>query len=835
MEKRRGKPRRNPADPKYVAIDQAAAENEGMTLEQFRAQVLNGYDNETGQPIIQALVSDIECLQDLPEALNQDGTPNPDHYRKKFKFLADQAFRAAAGEITLPRGFKVSEVLSLLKEEARIYGLDPDRLADTRTESEKAMDAAKILIDAPDELMAQTDATLTAIDSAMNAADQYCCELIGAPGTAKGIEIDQNATLYESARLAKKKIAVWRTRLARLKALRKRVREDVPEGKTDWREVIAYTAAGELRWTIYMLRPDKIEGESQFGVQAESNNTMTYQVGVPHAKMVICDYVAENGIKRDMRFIDHHDCLIGYVLDPEGPLEGTIHSLAPGHGKSTRMHGKISRMIARNPRQRWIFLHAQEAMAQRNQKHVASFFDPNTAQGRRLLSFYPDLKVETANETEFRLVDPKGERQSAPTITASGAMGRRSGADADRLWFDDYVDAPAAEQDASRKRDFTRMNMVWLRRIRGRGFHYTTTTLWHHEDANAIRIAQVKNGTLRVGICILPCGGPNSPIPFEPIWPEQYPARFLRATFNAMRDIRKYSAAFMCDPQPDEMRKVKALAHFLRELPETPGPETTWAFDQMGQHRRFLQSAAYYVSIDGSATNHDKSDKASFTYWAVGDLTDRVEDEMGYKESSRRVARLLDARQFHANQTECVEVVGAFAASNKVDHIIVETRSAFQAMAEIFWNMLGIRVIRIDPLNRNKILRLQDVAPMMDARLALRGLPPPVLEFPGKVQSMVGGIVKMAICDEFAWLETQLLDAGMCSEDHGLDTVTQFAKHIGHEMGCGMGAITQQILNQQQFSPRQLDLNRMVEGYAVSNNNQNAAQADWRFACAMGN
>lgn len=669
-----------------------------------------------------------------PGRCNADGSRNPDWFRWAFKQVNDLNVAVALGIKEMPKGYNLAQALALLEAEAQVSGYDPKHLQDVRTEAEKVSDAWREVANSPESVFEIVDETLEAMETQMNAADNLGLQLLGGSNTDEGLE--RELKRYE---LAKKK---WAERLSRVRKLRHRAREPFPGGfGGDYR---CYAAVHAVRFMIYV-------GRSSIGA-----DSTIFRVGKHHVEFSIDLWSARNGL----RYWDHEWMPVQY--------DGVMGVMPPGHGKTALAAHAITLIIDQNPREKWIFGHAQAPKAEENLAYVGSNFDPATANGRRNISLFNPPRIAKKNSDTLDLEDRSSETKKASTIRAHGITSKISGSDADGIWFDDPCDQELAEQETTRKRVFDRMNGTWRARKRGeKAFEIITTTLWHHDDPNCRWLKLIADNKINFLAIVRKCGGPEQN--FAPLWPEVYPASRLKLKYAEMRNPRLYAAAYQSDPQPDELRRIKRLAYYLPGAPE---------------HQRFLSAAVFHLSLDPSATNSEKSDEASFVYAGEGDLVIERDGGLVYE----RRMRVLDARQFKANQSQGVGVVCDYAAFHPTHYLHAETRSGFNATAEML-EARGVDVIRHDPKNKNKMLRLEHVAVMLDDALRDKGFPGAAVEFPGKLMED-GKTVGPDPESELAWLEEQVLNAGVAVKDHGLDGLTQLCKWVGPSLGVGEGAVT---------------------------------------------
>lgn len=713
-----------------------------------------------------------------------EGRLNPEWMRWAYSTLSAKMMNWSLGIEQMPRGVNAAQIRDFLDATAKMNGLDPKHLADTRTSAQVYADSNRDLLRAPPRLFDIQDSQIDEMEREMNSGDTLVADLLG----GRNSEVTKNAKLdreFAEMDAAKKK---WLNRLARLRRLRDRARNPFPSNtfKGDFHIV---HAAHPLRFMVYVGR-SSLDGLS--GV---------LKVGKHHARIASDLYQAETNQRyENLRWIPDK-------------FSAFMAVCPPGHGKTTIAAHWVVLRLCQNPRKKGLIGHAQAGEAEKDLAYVASYFDRNTANGRRTRSLFELPEVATSNTEVFDFYDTDDESKRQPTLTAHGITSKISGADADFIWFDDPCDQELAEQETTRNRVFDRMNGTWRTRLRGKKtFEITTTTLWHHDDPNCRRIALVKKNKIRLLLCQQSAGGPEQN--FVPLWPEEYPASKLKEKYAEMRNPRLYAAAYQSNPQPEELRKIKRLAYYL------PGSD---------EHARFMQTCIFHISLDPTATNREKSDKACLVYAGIGDVVNTVGGAQTYEHR----LRILDARQFHANQTEGVAEVCAFAEHNPVHYVHVEVRSGFNASGEMF-EARGLDPILHDPKNSKKELRLGHIAPMLDDSLRARGFPGAVVEFPGMLMAD-GKTVGQDDRSELLWLEKQVLDFGVCTDDHGVDALTQLCKHLGPDLGVGDGAVTRQI---QQAARTGIDA-RLVAMYAhfgkPEDSRKTAGQEDYEFQLGRDN
>lgn len=713
-----------------------------------------------------------------PEMLN--GRPNIERLRWKFRVVADQALLVARG-LRDGRGINFAQITDLFNSEAKnVYGIDPKHLMDIRTPEERMIDVQEKLAAAPKDILEEANDLLELVEERMDRADFLCGERVYADGTTAVANLSQ-----EEQDLRAEKKRLWRDLISRAVRIQRRARDAMPKGTRPANEH-KVKAAHILRLMLYVSRS---------GMPTKGNPDDIYLIGDHHARTAVAHYFAWNDL-----------CLKDKVVVECKRWTGEIQVKPPGHSKTAFFSHVVLNDIAEQPQTKWHIYHASEKRANETLQFIGACLDHNEATGRRMLAIHPHLHLEqnTTNRIQVHTDEP----QRAPTVASFGMTTRTSGTDALRVWLDDCVDQDATEQATEREYVFQRMNGTIKRRLRGQNTKLiVTATLYHFDDANSRMLEQVKNKKLRMVACVQRTGGPDSPVPFQSLWPEVYPTKWLKATYEEMRNPRLFAALFEANPQPDALRKIKKLAYFVPDE----------------QHRVFMEDPAttFWVSIDPTASEEEGADKAAFIWGAIGDVV--TETALGRRHDRR--LRIIGYRDFHANQIQLTSELKAFAENHPVHHVLFEARSGFRAAADFWEHDVGLEADRIDPTNRKKGLRLGDVAPMIDASLIEKGLSAPVVEFLGKKDPETEQVWPD---DEMKELSEQILTFGQHPEDHGVDAVTQLCKYLGSDLAVGEAAVTTRA---QQMARRGDErLMRMFEqAEGNPDKKRNAAQDLWEY------
>lgn len=509
-----------------------------------------------------------------------------------------------------------------------------------------------------------------------------------------------------------------------------------------------------------------------------------FRFGDHHGKMAMTFWIARDCV--DMRFdreIDRYRWYPGERL-----YEGVVLIVAPGHGKTEMAMSYVALAIAQNPRTQALYLHAIANMAERAKNYIAACFSRDSESGRRCYALF-GLEYDQNNASEMRLKLP--ERLKDPTLIAAGVTTKGLGSNLMIQVKDDVVPQSDVDQETERSRRFDTVQQTWNTRFRGSReqgadtFDINVGTLWHHDDYLSRMVQMVREGKAKYAVCIVRCGGPNTRPRFEPVWPEMYPASYLKRKYEQMKNPRGYSANYMAQPLADESRIVKELRFY---------DATT------GQHLDFIRTCETHLSADPAAVNRPGADKAGLIFAGIGDIVQSRRVSEGITEESREtVCRVLSAAQIHATQTELAEGIASFVETqNRVDTVHVEGIGGFIAVTEILRNQYGIESVRHTAGQKNKETRLRHVAGLLED-----GSPgiTAVVEFPGQPITDEDGSPKLdkngrvilGPRDDIKWLIDQILNFGVTKEDHAVDALTQLLKYLGPQLNPAMGEFQAEV------------------------------------------
>lgn len=760
-------------------------------------------------------------LNPLPPAAI-DGIPNPEYYRVRVSNIN----RIAEGHAS--RGLTYSgyeQHLKGLKLEAELHGIDPKTVMDSRSDAQIFEDCIHKLLDSPTMLFEATDAELDAITKGMDRCELLVDEAYQDEKKKAGEQGRKNRLTATQIKQLRELGKAIRDRISRVRRLRERAKNPVPAG-TPNKKHKQIEAAHTLRFMLYVGRSQT----SDLGI----DGTTVFDIGPPHARMALAYWEARNGIYFSAKGAQRN------VI----PYEGVMIVMPPGHGKTEYGIHTEALAINHDPKRQTIMLHAQSEIASEMKQYVSKFFDPSEPVGRRNLALFPgvELHKKDNNAHSMRLV-VRDETLRAPTIRAHGVGDKASGRNCTDLYIDDPVDESERDSEADRTRKWKRIENTWFPRKRGHaGMIVWITTLWHEDDASCRKIAQAKlaaktNGKKGVMFRVLRIGAGGPKEQFAPVWKRAYNKEYLRRKFQSMGPI-DYATVYQCNPASREAAIVKKLALYAPTMPDGTPNE---------QHQRFLAGGVRHLSIDPAATNRESSDRAGVIYAAHGDL----QWQEGSVHHSVPRLRIISGQRLRATQSEVVEEIAEFARVNRVDYIYCETVSGFAATAEMFENQYDIDVIRLQPTNKKKEVRLRNCQVMLDDSHRDKGIIP-VVEFPGKwdkgaSQCTNCGSLSLritgehAICsecdrlvdrlvpdDSIEWLVNQLTRFGVVNDDDGVDALTQLALHIAPDLGVGEGVASQVIKAQVRGGDsRKL---RVIRSYRESlNRSQDFDTDEWNW------
>lgn len=682
----------------------------------------------------------------------------------------------------------------MLVSEAELYGYSLKSLIDRRSDMDKAVEA----VDRLEEFTRANRSILEMWDGEIDAVEKLqvrCVELSAeAEGNAVRKQFGEALVKWDEERRAAVEALgkAWGERLARLRRVKELAREPLPQSlKTLWnapstlptsRSEFVVRASHTLRHAAYVIRTNLSARQKSGGT------TSLLDFKDHHARISMGLYMMD------------HDLMVspqGMVPLHEGmTYEGIVVKMPPGIGKTTLAVAYFVLDIARNNYLKLLAGHAVEDKASDNLKYTASFFKQDNPGGRRFAALWGGLACETDNSYEFRL--SLREKSKAPTMRAHGIRARISGADADKIWFDDPVDPSERYQSEERARTRRAIADNWLPRLRGKSAkHITTATVWHEDDfVNTLIVLNRQDKKMLVEVTAR-CGGPDER--FESLWPEEYPPAKLKSIWES--DPVTYSAAYMGDPRSESQQIVRRLRYYD---PSSP------------QHVEFMRGAYFYVSVDPAVTGRKGADKAGIIYAALGEVEGAGENGETVRE---RRLRIVEAHEILATMSDLKQHLVAFCTSRSVHYVAVETNGAGAVLPDMLYNEYKVDSILCPTGNKNKETRLRAVGMLIDHHRAgvnenasgIR-LPGAVVEFPGVM--MIGKQTPQPD-PNLGWYYDEFLRFGVTSRDHAMDATCQLVAHLvrAGELQVGAGWVTDRLVRnaEEKGDPRIKDWVRRVK------------------------
>lgn len=708
-----------------------------------------------------------------------NGKVNPDYFVKRYEYVlsADLNGKLAGGTL--------AQHLQGLEKQAKLLGLDLKEVMDNRSPEQKIKESIDKLLASDGE--AALEMVEEEIQAIIKGVDESVA-LTAAFLARDQREVDEDATEKRvrkaelEARLQRgKRWASVLRKIVRLQRQTRKVRPGLPDGAQP-SEIEAWEIAYPLRVMLYAYRSD-IESASA------RRSKLIFEIAPHHAKIVYFIWKAQQGVKiyakgTDKECNTHPELFhpVGGAVRGVNKMDGCVIVCPPRHGKSAIGTAWTACQIAQNPREQLMMLHAVQAEGSKNFRHVKAAFEDDNAIGRRFRTLYPELMLSDRDNDKktMRLRLPEPTRD--PQVRAIGVRTSVGGANSGKQWWDDPVDPKERDQpDVRADTTFRLMSQVKRRMQGANAFLLVTATIWHPDDATNRLIDDIRTGKIMMSMLVIGTGGPKTNPEFNPVWPEKYPASKLRQIYAEMRSPSDFAAQYMADPRPDEARIVRRLAFY--------DPHAA-------AHDEFLRTCMCHASLDPSATSRKfvkhGTDKAGFIYLGVGEITDVTMEDGSELTTTRRVIRILDAKEFHAGPTEAVEMVKEYAASFRVSKVHVEAVAFSMAIVESLRNQLNLssnEIVAHNPRALNKEQRLKAVAPMLDDSLRDQGMGGAVVEFPGQK----GEGDALVIIERMAWLADNILNFGAAKNDHAVDALTQVLKTLIGEVDVSGGSVTNAV------------------------------------------
>lgn len=716
----------------------------------------------------------------------------------------------------MPDGWDAKKKMGVLETYAKLCGVDPKKVGDTRDPGDKALDAATQVISlGGGEMLGLLEDELDAIEEGMER-----CRTLGpkeiealnqmARGASRGRILgghDPNAEQDADPKAWAEAADRWIDCLRRIRFLRRLAKDPDLNGIAGWTPVVA-KGTHLLRFMLYVGRSD---------MPADSPAGKVFKIGRPQVKMSMALHLSREGYA----MIDGVGLLapgdrnpISNTIFPGLKYDGVVIIAPPRHGKSDILkHRRVMRLNT-DPTRQSAYLTASDDMGDIMLKAVKQYFLKNTAQGRRNLSLYPmELADYDNNANSLRIRCDNPPRQ--PQLIGHGIYTKRQGINLDELDVDDPVNSDDRTSPTERERRKTAFRGTWLTRLQGEHpFVVYAGYPHHHDDLLWETKKRAEMGARTAGaqgtimwVCCQPVGGPNTNPKFKPIWPEMYDAKWLEAKFRSMNDPVMWSANYMGQPITESERLVQKLRLYDSESEE---------------HQEFLQSSLFYVGADPAAKGDGTGDPAGLVIGAEGDCVTYHDGPMGRIGRAETQLRIVFEDEFQATQNELNNhLLNLGAANGRIAMAYIEEVTGLgSAMVEVLRDIHGVSAIEGVPLGRGggkgsagKGTRLKAIAGLLEN--SSPDLPARVL-FPGvwKVDPETGER-SLVLHPSMERLANYILNFAVTSGHHSLDALTMLVRKRMPYLTQGEGQFSAEAKQVRQGDER---INRMFERVRAQRN-----------------
>ena len=392
-------------------------------------------------------------------------------------------------------------------------------------------------------------------------------------------------------------------------------------------------------------------------------------------------------------FPARHHCLMLDKLQNiiHGENQRLIVSMPVGHAKSTYSSLVTPAfMFGLNPHQR-IFAagHTQNFVEQTISKKVRGII-----QSERYKKVFPNTQVSNDSRAAdyFSLMPVKGTIPGH--YVAKGAGVGIAGYRATRIIADDLY--PTLE-DANNKGFRNKVKDWWygdlMSRLLPGGNVVLVCTRWHGDDLIGHFLEEMEKGVgekwdsvIMSALCEDEENDPLGRKEGEALWPEFYTAEALR-DIKATRSARIWNCLYQSNPVNEGGGIVQnEWFRYWEQLP----PENM-------VRRRF-------VSFDTANTANARSDYTVGTAWA------ETFDNKYY---------LVDIVRQRVEFPELIKLVDEFARRNRASAIMVEDAGHGKALLQSKQGMLFAPLIAINPYNKNKEFRFDEISPLFETGAVL--------------------------------------------------------------------------------------------------------------------
>jgi hypothetical protein len=685
-----------------------------------------------------------------------------------------------------PDGWNAKQRLETLNGFAKMSGIDPKKIGDTRDAGDKAQDAAtKVIGIGGGEMLALLEDELDAMELGIERCRTLSKEEMStlneaARGVSRGRLLggeDPNAGEIADPKAWAEAADRWINCIRRIRTLRRMATLPYDPHLGGWTEV---TQRGThlLRFMLYV-------GRSDMGGSTPADRV--FKIGKPQIKMSMAIYLSRAGYAavEGVGLLAPGDRNpISNTIFPGLLYSGVIIMAPPRHGKSDTIKHDCVLEINQNPMEQSAYTTATDPMGETMLNSCAEYFSVTSAQGRRNLSLYPcELADYDNNKNNLRIKTINTTRQ--PQLIGHGIFTKRQGINLGKLVCDDPVNTDDKQSASVRENRIAAFKGTWQTRLQGdRPFtimagypHHFDDLMWKTKQRADLGARTANAQGVTMWQCIMSVGGPQSSPPFRAIWPEMYDSAFLARKYREINDPSMWAANYQCRPITDADRLVRSLALYDSDSPE---------------HVDFLSRAMFYMGADPAAKGDGTGDKAGVVMGAEGDAVWERRTPEGLIGESETQLRIIVEDEFHATQMELSERLLQYGSSQRLDMVYIEQVTGLgSAMVEVLREIYGVTAVQTEGVkNLNKEARLRSIAPLLENGSA--GLRAKVL-FPGvkKVDSDTG-TETLVLHPSMERIANYILNFAVTSGHHSLDALTLLVRKRMPYLGAGTGVFSQQ-------------------------------------------
>ena len=813
MAKQRGHPGK-----RFIAIDPQGVETEQVGLRQFCED--NGLDPATVRKVMRgerpsckgwrfrdagerAPETDDQAdaiVADLTEMMTGGGVMDP---RELVAKVMNATMLMSLGMVDgkePPPGWNAAAVTKACELFCATQGIDLKHAVDQRTDAEKFMDGVAELTRNGSAIWELPDPELNEIERQFMSIDTHAPQFLAKLESVRADQLlpadqlppGQNAEDPPDPKTVAAASRAWVDRIRRVRHVAERARQPSMPGVSP-RERVIQESTHVLRYMLYVNRAD-----ISFTRVGQKKSLSVYIMAEHHVRMSMGLYFSRNhagvGVVPGRVLFpgDEYTDAQGKHKTYDGcGWTGTMFMLPPRHSKTDFLKAVVGLMIGVNPRVQIAYVHDTDGGAGNFHSSVRDMFNPDESQGRRNRRLFPyTLADKDNNSSQMRVKVDNPPRN--PNLLSSGIRGSWQGLNLDLLIGDDLVPTKDVDHPTDRERRATIWGGTWLSRLQGQNPHVIYSGYPRHfGDLMWLKYLDAKKAGrtgFREGdplwVMRAPVGGPSSSVPFKPLWPEMYPAPWLRQQYKRLNNPTTWAANYMCQPMSEEMKIVRRV-----RLLDIDDPAV--------KHLLNPKNTENHLSVDPAAKGDGSGDKAGLVVLSVGDLVRQTdfEDGQGYETDRETLAVVRVAREFDATQFELMDEMRDVSQSMPIHRAHVECVTGLgSAIIEAlgrFHNVQGINAIKA---STNKKQRFKAVAGMVENADPL--LPAKVAFFAQRAKDEHGNTIPDSPLEplpEYDKLISYITNFAVEDGFHSLDAFTQICRELMVSLGVGDGSFSSQV------------------------------------------